>query len=116
MLDEEFIYLAVAENRQFFAVMTPYMLSRCTQNLCTVCSVDMVLRNAGEKSCLTALFLGKSDIVLSVCKRLVLNGTFEPIWLRSSNSSYWMYTAPQQVTVRCQGAGSPSNTEARKRG
>ena len=45
MIDEEITYLAVAENRQFFAVMTPYMLSRCTQNFYTVCSADMVLRN-----------------------------------------------------------------------
>jgi len=73
----------------------------------------MVLRNAGGQSCLTALFLGKMDIVLSKCKRLVLNGSFEPIWPRSPNSSYWKYSlsTPQQVTVQCQGAGSPSNPE-----
>ena len=28
IIDEAFTYLAVAENRQFFAVMTPYMLSK----------------------------------------------------------------------------------------
>jgi hypothetical protein len=31
MIDEEFTYLAVAENRQFFALIPTYMLSKCTQ-------------------------------------------------------------------------------------
>jgi len=93
MIDEEFTYLAAAENRQFFAVMTPYtsMLSRCTQNLYTVYSADIEFRAAGEQSCSTALFLGKMDIVLSKYKRLILNGSFDPIWLRSPDSSHWMY-------------------------
>jgi hypothetical protein len=82
MIDEVFTYLAVAENRQFFAVFTPYMLSKCTQNLYTVCPSDIVLRTAGEQSCLIALFLGKMDIVLKKSIRLVLNESFEPIWIR----------------------------------
>jgi hypothetical protein len=40
MIDEAFSYLAVAESRQFFTLMTPYMLSKCTQDLYTVCSSD----------------------------------------------------------------------------
>ena len=54
----------MAEGRQLFAVMTPYMLSKCTQDLYTVCPSDIVLRTAREQNCLTALFLGKMDIVL----------------------------------------------------
>ena len=73
MTDETFTYLAVADSRQFFAVMTPYMLSKCTQNLYTECLSDIVLRTVREQNCLTALFLGKMDIVLKKCKRLVLN-------------------------------------------
>ena len=83
VIDETLTYLAVAENRQFFAVMTPYMLSKCTQNLYTVCSTDVILRTAREQNCLIALFLGKMDIVLKKCKRLVLHEPFEPIWIRS---------------------------------
>ena len=33
MVDEQFTYLAAAESRQLFAVVTPYMLTRCTQEL-----------------------------------------------------------------------------------
>ena len=36
MIDETFTYLTVADIRQFFAVMTPHMLSRCKQDLYTV--------------------------------------------------------------------------------
>ena len=32
MIDEAFTYLAVAESRQFFTLVTPYMLSKCTQD------------------------------------------------------------------------------------
>jgi hypothetical protein len=82
MVDEVFTYFAVAENRQFFAQITPYILSKCTQGLYTVCPSDVMLKAAGEPNCLTALFLGKTGIVLSKCKRLILNETFEPVWIR----------------------------------
>ena len=110
MIDEPFTYLAVAESRQLFAVVTPYMLTKCTQELYTVCPSDMMLKTAGEPNCLIALFLGKMDIVLSKCKRMVINGTFEPVWIRSPDASYWIYSlsTPQQVTVQCQGFGTPT--------
>ena len=49
------------------------------------------------------------DIALSKCKRLVINGTFEPVWIRSPDAIYWIYSLskPQRVTVQCQGTGSP---------
>jgi hypothetical protein len=59
MIDEAFTYLAVAERRQFFAIITPYMLSKCKQELYTACPSDVVLRTAGEQHCLIALFLGE---------------------------------------------------------
>jgi len=109
MIDEAFTYLAVAENRQFFALMTPYMLSKRTQGTYTVCPSDMVLRSAVKPSCLTALFLGKADVVLLQCKRVILDGTFEPVWIRSPDTSYWIYSlsSPQQVTVQCHKMGPP---------
>jgi hypothetical protein len=88
MIDEGFTYLAVAENGQFFAILTPHMLSKCTQNLYTVCPSDMVLKTAGEQNCLIALFLGKMDIVLTRCRRLILNETFELVWIRSPDVNY----------------------------
>jgi hypothetical protein len=111
MIDEPFTYLAVAEIRQFFTIITPYMLMKCTQKLYTVCPSDMVLRPASESNCLIALFLGKTDVIFSTCKRLVLNETFEPVWIRSPDANYWIYSlnTPQRVTVQCQ--GSPPNYE-----
>jgi len=40
--DETFTYLSVIEDRQYFAVMTPYMVSKCTQDLYTVFLSDIV--------------------------------------------------------------------------
>jgi hypothetical protein len=111
MIDEEFTYFAVAESRQFFALMPHYMLAKCTQDLYTVCLADMMLKTAGELNCLTALFLGKTDIALTKCKRLILSEPVEPIWIRSPDFSYWIYSlsTPQRVTVQCQEMGSPPN-------
>jgi hypothetical protein len=113
MIDEPFTYLAVAESRQYFAVITPIMLSKCTQGLHTVCPSDMVLMTAGECGCLTALFLGKTDVVYAKCKRLILSEPFEPVWIRSPDASYWInsFSTPQRVTVQCQGMGSPPHSE-----
>jgi hypothetical protein len=51
MIDEMFAYLAVAESRQFFAIFSPYLLSKCKQEIYTVCPSDVVLRTAGEPHC-----------------------------------------------------------------
>ena len=64
MIDEVLTYFAVGEGRQFFALITPYMLSKCKQGLYTLCPSDMMLRTAGEPSCLSGLFLGKTDTML----------------------------------------------------
>lgn len=111
MIDEAFTYLAVAEDGQFFAMLTPHMLSKCTQNLYTVCPSDMVLRTPGEQNCLIALFLGKMDTVFAKCKRLILNETFEPVWIRSPNFDYWIYSlsSQQRVTIQCRVTGPPPN-------
>jgi hypothetical protein len=47
MIDEAFLYLAVAERRQFFTLMTPYTLSKCTEELYDIYPSDMVLKTAG---------------------------------------------------------------------
>jgi len=77
--NETFTYLAEAESRQFFAIISPYMLTKCTQELFTVCPSDMVLKTAGETNCLIALFLGKADVIFSKCKRLITNETFQTV-------------------------------------
>jgi len=113
MIDERFTYLAVAESRQFFALIPTHMLAKCTQDLYTVCPADMMLKPAGEPNCLTALFLGKTDIALAKCKHLIINEAFEPVWIRSPDFSYWIYSlsTPQHITVQCQEIGSPPNFE-----
>ena len=64
MIDVAFTHLAMAESRQLFALITPYMLSKCTRELYTVYPSDMMLTSAVKPNCLTALFLGKTDIML----------------------------------------------------
>ena len=93
MSDDMFIYLAVAENKQFFAQMIPYMLLNVNR----------------EPNCLIALFFGKADVMRSKFKRLILDGTFEPVWIRwpDATSSIYNLSTPQWVTVQRQKTGSP---------
>ena len=111
MVGEPFSYIAVAENRQLFAIMTAHMLASYVKDLYTVCPSDLVLRTPGGQNCLTALFLGKVDVMTQLCKRLVLNDDFEPTWIRSPDFKYWIYSLskPVQVTVQCREAEPPSN-------
>jgi hypothetical protein len=82
MVDEAFSYLAVAETKQFFTMMTLHMLCKCTQEFYTVCSSEMVLKAAGEQNFLIELLLGNIYIELKKCKRLILNESFRPVWIR----------------------------------
>jgi hypothetical protein len=69
----------------------------------------LVLRTPGEPNCLIALFLGKTDIVSQLCKRLVLSNRLAPVWIRSPDFRCWIYSfsTPTQVTVQCRDAESP---------
>jgi len=104
VIEELFTYLAVAEIRQFFAVFTPYTLTKCTQELYTVFPFDIMLRTAGGSNCFIALFLGKTDITISKCKRLVIYENSKPVRIRSPDASYWIYclSTNQRFTVQGQ--------------
>jgi hypothetical protein len=73
MIDKVFTYLALAENRQFFAVLTPYMLLKCTQNVYTVCPSDIVLRNAWGAELFNYIIFGKDGY----CTQKVQTTCFE---------------------------------------
>ena len=67
------------------------------------------MKKASELNGMIALFLGKSDLIFTKCKRLTINETFEPIWISSLDATYWIYglSTIQRVTVQCQEIGSP---------
>jgi hypothetical protein len=67
-IDELFVYLAVAENRQFFTVLTTEMLAKCATAFHTICPSNMVLRKSSEENCLIALFTGKVETEWRKCK------------------------------------------------
>jgi hypothetical protein len=60
--------------------MTNEMLAKCTTNFYTICPSNLALRK---------------------CKREILND-FEPIWIRSPDSKYWVYSLkePTRVTLK----------------
>ena len=94
----------------FFAIMEPHLLANCMKDIYTVCQPDLILRTAGGPNCIIAVFLGKTDVMTQLCKRLILSDDFEPIWIRSPDFKYWIYSlrAPTQVTVQCREAEPPS--------
>jgi hypothetical protein len=106
---EEFVYLAVAEDRQFFTTLTKEMLIKCTTDVYTICSSNMVLRKSTTDDCLIALFLGRTTSALKQCKR-VITEDFEPVWIRSPDAKYWVYSLkkPTRITRKCRPGDSPS--------
>jgi hypothetical protein len=66
----------------------------------------MVLRKSSEENCLIALFTGKAEVAMKKCKR-VLFGDFEPIWIRSPDAKYWVYSLkePTHITLKCRPLG-----------
>jgi hypothetical protein len=101
-IDEPFTYLAVAEDRQSFTILTKDMLAKCTTDFYTICSSNMVLRKIHEENCLIALFMGKAKIALRKCRRVLLED-FEPVWIRSPDAKHWIYSLkePTHVTLKC---------------
>jgi hypothetical protein len=99
MIDEPFVYLAVAEDRQFFTLLTNEMFY-------TICPSNMVLRKSSEENCLIALFTGNTEIAMKKCKRILLE-EFEPVWIRSPDAKYWVYSLrkPTHVTLKCRPLG-----------
>jgi hypothetical protein len=101
-VDEQFVYLAVAEDRQFFTILTTEMLAKCTTDFNTICPSNMVLKKSSEENCLIALFTGKAEVAMKKCRRVLL-GDFEPVWIRSPDAKYWVYSLkkPTHITLKC---------------
>ena len=106
MIDEPFMYLAVADDRQFFTILTTEMLAKCTTDFYTICPSNMVLRKSSKENCLIALFTGKTEVAMRKCKRTLLK-EFEPIWIRSPDAKYWVYSLEKSthITLKCRPLG-----------
>jgi hypothetical protein len=70
-IDKPFTYLAVAEDRQFFTILTEDMLAKCTTDFIQ-CPSNMVLRKSHEENCSIALFTGKAKMALRKNRRVFL--------------------------------------------
>jgi hypothetical protein len=100
-IDEPFIYLAVAEDRQFFTNLTIEMLAKCISDFYTICPSNIVLRKSSDINCLIALFRGKTKTAMRKRRRVFLND-FEPRWIRSPDAKYWVYSLmePTHITLK----------------
>ena len=102
-------YFAVSENRQIFSIMTSDDMSKCREGYYTICPADFVLLDYTSQHCLIALFLGNDEIARRNCKRTIEDRNFDPIWIRSPGSTFWVYSlsAPTRITKKCK-APDPS--------
>jgi hypothetical protein len=55
---------------------------------------------------LIALFTGKAKVALRKCRRVLLRD-LEPIWIRSPDAKYWIYSLkePTHITLKCRPLG-----------
>ena len=81
MIDESVSHIIVSENRQFFNTLEPQIFSRCTKDFYMICPADLVLRTPRGLNRLIALFCGKADVAKDRCRHLILDASFEPVWV-----------------------------------
>ncbi|PNF38200.1 hypothetical protein B7P43_G13468 [Cryptotermes secundus] len=105
-IDEPFAYLAVAEDRQFFTILTNEMLAKCTTDFYTICPSNKVLRKSSEENCSIALFTEKTEVAMKKCRRVLLR-EFEPVWIRSPDAKHWVYGLEKSthITLKCRPLG-----------
>lgn len=107
-MDEQFTYLPVAEDTQFFTILNEELLSKCTTDFYNLCPSSTVLRKIAAENCLIAPFLRKTEVAFKTCKR-VFSDDLEPVWIRSPGAKHCVYslTNPIRLTLRCRPGGSP---------
>ena len=100
-------YLAISTDRQSYAVLTHEDLNKCQSGYYTICPADFVILDAQAKHCLIALYTGKDDVVQQKCQRTIEDKNFDPIWVRSAGTSFWIYSlsARTRVTKKCKAHG-----------
>ncbi|PNF31232.1 hypothetical protein B7P43_G14084 [Cryptotermes secundus] len=105
-IDEPFVYLAVTKDQQFFTILTTERLAKCTTDFYTICPSNMVLRKSNEENCLIALFTGKTEVAMKKSRRVLLR-EFVPVWIRSPDAKYWVYSKEKSthITLKCRPLG-----------
>ncbi|PNF23724.1 hypothetical protein B7P43_G18457 [Cryptotermes secundus] len=81
-------------------------LRNSIQNFYTICPSNMVLRKSSKDNCLIALFTRKTEAAMKKCKRVLLR-EFEPVWIRSPDAKYWVYSLGKSthITLKCRPLG-----------
>lgn len=105
-------YIAISEDKQFYALLTPADLQSCVRGSYTVCAPNVPLYARKTQSCETALLFADTIGIQDNCV-ININHNFRPQFHKSPKMDYWIFSVqhPTKIVQRCvQANGSTSQT------
>jgi hypothetical protein len=115
-IEPETSYLAVTENRQYYSLLTTADLQQCKKGSVTICEATFPFIHKNQATCSSALYFGQTDFAYKLCRKLILNEKFNPVWIQAKGfHPFWIYSLPSAtiVTKKCKvnGTTQSSNIE-----
>jgi hypothetical protein len=115
-IEPETPYLAVTENRQYYSLVTTADLQHCKKGPVTICEATFPFIHKNQATCTSALYFGQTDFSHKLCRKLILTGKFNPVWIQAKGSHpFWIYSLPSSIivtkTCKMNGTTHSSNME-----
>jgi hypothetical protein len=113
-IEPETTYFAVTENRQYYALLKEADIQNCEHGLITICEANFPLIHKRVSSCMSALYFGHSKVAYILCRKLILQENFKPVWIYAKNkNAFWVYSlpAPTRVTKTCKVNGTTRSND-----
>jgi hypothetical protein len=103
-IEPEAPYLAVAENGQYYSLLTTADLQQCKQGLFAICKTTFPFIHKIRESGSSALYFGQAEFSHRNCRELILNENVNPVWLQAKGVyPFWIYShpSPTMANKRC---------------
>jgi hypothetical protein len=113
-IETETTYFAVTENRQYYALLKEVDVEKCEHGLITICEANFPLIHKRVPSCMSALYFGQINVAYTLCRKLILQENFKPVWIYAKNkNAFWVYSlpAPTRVTKTCKVNGTTKSND-----
>jgi hypothetical protein len=99
-IEPETLYLAVAENGQYYSLLTTADVLQCQLGLMAICDATFPFIHKTRASCSSALYFGQADLVYENCQKRILKENFNPVWLYVKGIyPFWIYSLPSPIIV-----------------
>jgi hypothetical protein len=75
-------------------------LQHCKKGPVTICEATFPFIHKNQATCTSALYFGQTDFAHKFCRKLILTGKFNPVWIQAKGSHpFWIYSLPSSIIV-----------------